>query len=167
MSELGMTVIGTLWRALPILGNHVPHVVEVGSEKQVIGVDAWLNIASMANHHPGGDRSILHGPRKPMRSYILSFAYNLAVPPGVIRAHPYPAPAFGDRDNIFVQIENRLSHCAPPSSGRAALFVQLVNGELPGGLPKRDAAERTGGREGEDARAGLGAHRQRRSGGAS
>ena len=47
-----MWTMGYLLLPMPLLGNHVPHVVAVGSKKKMLTVDARWVVAAMHNEHP-------------------------------------------------------------------------------------------------------------------
>ena len=76
-------------RGVSSLGAHIGNVVELGSEKQVVDVDATRNVATMKHTQIVGNRSVPKFPRKSMHKEDTIVDAYLAVPKTAGRANPH------------------------------------------------------------------------------
>jgi hypothetical protein len=79
---------------VPALGNHVVNVVLVGSQEQVNGIDAELNVALVADKQADRDVAAKQIPGNPMYKVFaecFSSQPNGSIPFAILGASPEPA----------------------------------------------------------------------------
>jgi len=87
---------GQLRHAMPVLHDHINHVVLCGSEKQVVGVDAKGGVAAVADHQPIGDRAEVQLPGEFVDTSCAALITTLADQPAPVQVYgsgPQPARA--------------------------------------------------------------------------
>ena len=97
----------SFWAISSTLRNHISQVLGLSAKKQMIRVDAQLNITSMADDHAIRNRSLMYFPRNAVRSVRLphpvSIISKLTIPAGVSARSPRPATIWG----VFIDLSKK------------------------------------------------------------
>lgn len=87
---------------LPALGDHVGRVVAVRPEKKMVDVDTGAIVASVTDHDPYRDRTILCFPRETVGSFLLPPIVHHAISK-LNNSAPSHAPVFIGRPSVMRQ----------------------------------------------------------------
>jgi len=92
-------VFGMLLKCGTLLCGHVCHVVIMGSQEQMIGPNARMNITAVQYPKIIRDRAVVDQPRCAMRSHDMTLVRKLAVT--IRRIGVFPKPACAGFVNLF------------------------------------------------------------------
>ena len=102
------------------LSNHVPHVVGTCAEEEVVGVDARLDIAGVADLQMTWNIAVMSHPRPSMSMLVASVEFQISVSVPGQSSEPNPTAALGNGhrvvfDPFFERTMHRFrSHFATP-----------------------------------------------------
>jgi hypothetical protein len=106
LTQLGERVLHASCAAsvrLTALRHLIRHVVGVGPEKQVLGVNAASIIAAMENLHPIGDGTKVECVREPVREPASAVLLEDCIPVLVFLPKPIPASSFAVYVNSSIE----------------------------------------------------------------
>jgi hypothetical protein len=90
----------------PALGGHIFHIVVIGSEPHVVGIDASTVVAAMENEEPFGDGANASFIRDSVDEFLPVSNRHDAVAAGIFVSAPLDTTGFGNDSTIFEGMMN-------------------------------------------------------------